>query len=179
MKKLQIAVIGSAGYEEYPFSKPVQSMFAAAEQIGKMLAEAGCVVVNGGKGGVMEGVCKGAQSAGGITVAEIAGNGRGESNQFVDIEIVTTDVGFRGPSILIGMSDAVIALGGGAGTLQEIAVAYRMQKPIVLLQGYGGWVDKLTDEFLDERQLRPFYKAVSVKDAVRQVVDEAKKEIRK
>jgi hypothetical protein len=31
MKKLQIAVIGSAGYEEYPFSKPVQSMFAAAE----------------------------------------------------------------------------------------------------------------------------------------------------
>ncbi|MFZ2126618.1 MAG: TIGR00725 family protein [Candidatus Microsaccharimonas sp.] len=174
MKKLQIAVIGSAGNEEYPFKKPNQSMYDAAERIGVLLARADCIVVNGGKGGIMERVCKGAKSVGGITVAEVAGNGRGESNKYVDIEIVTTDVGFRGPSTLVGMSDAVIALGGGAGTLQEIAVAYRMQKPVILLKGYGGWVDRLEDTYLDERRLVPFYSTDSLENAVQEAITKAK-----
>ncbi len=175
MKKRQIAVIGSAGNEEYQFEKPEQTMFDAAEEIGMLLAQNDCIVVNGGKGGVMERVCKGAKAAGGITVAEVAGEGRGEANDYVDIEIVTNDVGFRGPSLLIGMSDAVIALGGGAGTLQEIAVAYRMQKPIVLLRGYGGWVDRLTDEYLDERRLVAFQSTETVEEAVRKALSSAQK----
>ena len=179
MRKLQIAVIGSAGNEEYPFIKPKQEMFDAAEEIGMLLGENGCIVVNGGKGGVMERVCKGAKNKNGITIAEIAGNERGSSNKYVDIEIVTTDVGFRGPSTLIGMSDAVIAIGGGAGTLQEIAVAYRMQKPIILLRGYGGWVDKLPVDFLDERQLVRFKEANTPADAVRTAIVLGKKEIQK
>ena len=167
MKKRQIAVIGSAGPEEYSFEKPSTAMFAAAEKVGRLLGEADCIVVNGGKGGVMEAVCRGAKSAGGITVAEIAGNGRGESNVFVDIEMVTTDIGYRGPSALIGMSDSVIALGGGAGTLQELAVAYRMQKPIVLLIGYGGWTDRVAElTYLDERRLIKFEKTTDEGKAV-------------
>lgn len=173
MKKQQIAVIGSAGNEEYPYQKPKQAMFKAAETIGELLAQKNCIVVNGGKGGVMEAVCRGAKNKGGITVAEVAGNGRGEANEYVDIEVVTTDVGFRGPSALIGMSDAVIALGGGAGTLQEIAVAYRMQKPIIFLMGYGGWVDRLADEYLDERQLVPFMRVDTPERAVTQAIQQA------
>jgi len=176
MKKLQIAVIGSAGNEEYPLEKPDKAMFQTAECIGRLLAEQGCVVVNGGKGGVMESVCKGAKLAGGMTIAEIAGGGRGESNEYVDIEIITNDSGFRGPSLLVGMSDAVLALGGGAGTLQEIAVAYRMKKPIVLLKGYGGWVDKITTQYLDERQLIPFQSTTSTVEAVRKVIKSAQNE---
>jgi uncharacterized protein (TIGR00725 family) len=176
MKKLQIAVIGSAGNEEYTFDKPNQTQFVAAEEIGRLLAESDCIVINGGKGGIMEAVCKGAKAAGGLTVAEVAGDGRGEANEFVDVEVVTTDVGFRGPSVLIGMSDAVLALGGGAGTLQEIAVAYRMRKPIVLLTGYGGWTDRLTGEYLDERRLVPFERTASIKQAVKKVIQKAKEQ---
>lgn len=167
MKKLQIAVIGSAGPEEYAYDKPVREMYAAAELIGEQLAKRDCITVCGGKGGIMLAVAKGAQSAGGIVAAETSGAVRLTSNEFVDVEIVTGDVAFRGPSQLVGMSDAVISLGGGAGTLQELCVAYRMQKPIVLLTGFGGWTDRLCDrKFLDERKLVVFTLANSPKDAV-------------
>lgn len=157
MKKLQIAVIGSAGPEEYPSTKPKASMYFAAEQIGMELAKCGMIVVCGGKGGVMESVAKGAKKGGGMVVAETSGIKRFTSNKYIDIEIITGDIAFRGPSQLIGMSDAVIALGGGAGTLQEICVAYRLCKPIVLLRGYGGWTDRIISrQFLDERRLVPF-----------------------
>lgn len=179
MKKLQIAVIGSAGNEEYPFDKPKASMFEAAERIGELLAIRDCVVVNGGKGGIMEAVCRGAKNAGGLTIAEIAGDDRGGSNKYVDIEIVTTDVGYRGPSLLIGMSDAVISLGGGAGTLQELAVAYRMQKPIILLKGFGGWTDRLSGPYLDERRLVSFVDVSTAEQAVAKAVRAARKEIKR
>lgn len=168
MKCLQIGVIGSAGPEEYAYDKPLKEMYAAAEKIGKLLAQRGAIIVNGGKGGVMESVSRGAKSAGGIVVAEIAGLGRGESNDFVDVEIITGDLAFRGPSQLIAMSDVVIALGGGAGTLQEICVAYRMKKPIVLLTGFGGWTDRLMDgQCLDERKLIKFTIAETPDKAVK------------
>lgn len=172
MRKLQIGVIGSAGPEEYPNKKPLATMFTAAEQVGSRLAEQGCIVVNGGKGGVMEAVSRGAKMSGGITVAEVSGANRMTTNRFIDIEVVTGDVAFRGPSQLIGMCDAIIALGGGAGTLQELAVAYRMAKPTVLLIGYGGWTDKIAKlDYLDERQLIRFETEAVVDDAVKKVLE--------
>ena len=166
-KKLQIAVIGSAGPEEYPGKKPNKIMFEAAYLLGQLLAEKNCIVVNGGKGGIMEAVSRGAKDKNGTTVAEISGSTRYHSNPYIDIEIVSSDIGYRGPSLLIGMSDAVIALGGGAGTLQEIAVAYRMKKPTVLLTGFGGWVDRLKSlEYLDERQLIAFSTTTDIESAV-------------
>ncbi|MDR2380986.1 MAG: TIGR00725 family protein [Bifidobacteriaceae bacterium] len=171
MKQYQIAVIGSAGSEEYPYDKPLAAMFEAAEKIGQLLAVNKLIVVCGGKGGVMEAVSRGAKSAGGITVAEIAGLSRWAANDYIDVEIVTGDLAFRGPSQLIAMSDAVIALGGGSGTLQEICVAYRLQKPIILLRGFGGWVDKLSPvSFLDERRLVKFYQATTPENAVQKAL---------
>jgi uncharacterized protein (TIGR00725 family) len=175
MKKLQIAVIGSAGPEEYDFEKPAATMYKVAEQLGALLADNGCIVITGGKGGIMETASRGAKNKGGMTVGEISGDGRGAGNQFVDIEMVTLDIGFRGPSLLIGMSDAIISLGGGAGTLQEIAVAYRLKKPVILLQGYGGWTDRLASmEYLDERKLVKFVVAQDSKTAVAQAICAAK-----
>lgn len=166
-KKLQIGVIGSAGPEEYSYRQPQSKMFKVAERIGFTLANRDCIVVNGGKGGVMEAVSKGAKQGGGITVAEVFGANRNVANQFTDVEIVTCDLGYRGPSQLVGMSDAVIAIGGGAGTLQEICVAYRMKKPIILLLGFGGWVDRLASrKFLDERRLIEFRNVKTVDEAV-------------
>jgi uncharacterized protein (TIGR00725 family) len=167
MKKQQIGVIGSAGPEEYAYKKPSIAMFKAAEVLGKALAQEGAIVINGGKGGVMQAVCKGAKSAGGTTVAELSGAERGVGNDYVDVEIIGTDIGFRGPSLLVGMSDAIISLGGGAGTLQELAVAYRMQKPVILLTGYGGWTDRIASmDYMDERKLVKFTKVKSVDEAM-------------
>lgn len=170
MKRYQIGVIGSAGPEEYKYTKPDSAMYQAAEELGMLLGKQNYIVINGGKGGVMEAVSKGAQASGGITVAELAGNKRGVANSYVDVEIVSHDQGFRGPSLLVGMCDAVIALGGGAGTLQEIAVAYRMQKLLILIKGFGGWTDRLSQlEYLDERRLMPFMVVDTILDAVKAV----------
>ena len=174
-RKIQIGVVGSAGPEEYAFTAPDPAMYRAAEALGRQLAKKDCIVVNGGKGGVMEAVCRGAKVAQGITVAEVAGIQRGVANEFVDIEVVTGLLNVGGPSALVGMCDGIIALGGGAGTLQEICVAYRLQKPIVLLGGFGGWTDRLLDaEYLDERRLVPFVKVTSADKAVTAILTEAK-----
>lgn len=180
MKKIQIAVIGSAGPEEYAYDKPASEMYDVAEAIGAELAKRGCITVCGGKGGIMLAVARGAQSLGGITAGETSGAERRTSNDFIDVEIVTGDVAFRGPSQLVGMSDAVIALGGGAGTLQEICVAYRMQKPIVLLKGYSGWTDRLAvRDWLDERRLVKFVIASSPRDAVDKAVSLVQSSLKK
>ena len=169
MKKyaLQIGVIGSAGPEEYDFEKPLAEMYKAAEELGRLVALCKAVIVTGGKGGIMESASKGAKRAGGITIAEIAGNVRGQANRYVDIEMVTGDVAFRGPSQLVGMCDGLVCLGGGAGTLQELCVAYRMRRPVVLLTGYGGWTDRIAAlDFMDERRLIAFEQATSPEQAV-------------
>ncbi|MHB8904052.1 MAG: SLOG cluster 4 domain-containing protein, partial [Patescibacteria group bacterium] len=53
---------------------------------------------------------------------------------------------------LVLMCDALIVIGGGAGTLQEIAIAYRNNKPIIALDYLGGWGEKLAGKYLDERK---------------------------
>lgn len=77
MKRKQIAVIGSAGPEEYPGKKPSMEIYRCAFEIGSLLASRGAIVVCGGKGGIMESVCMGAKEKEGTTVGVIAGNRRG------------------------------------------------------------------------------------------------------
>jgi uncharacterized protein (TIGR00725 family) len=171
--KLQIAVIGSAGPEEYDYKKPNTKMYAVAEDLGAELAKKNCIVLMGGKGGIMESAAKGAKMSGGITAGEVSGIERGSANKYVDIEVVTGDLALRGPSQLIGMCDGAIAIGGGAGTLQELAVAYRLQKPVVLISGYGGWTDKIaTMDFMDERRSIQFLSATSAKEAVQKLLSQ-------
>jgi uncharacterized protein (TIGR00725 family) len=153
-RKLQIGVIGWAGAQEYPADKvPAQADYVAAEKVGSLLARNGACVVTGGKSGVMESAARGAQAANGLTVGVVKGNKRFTSNQFTDVEILT---GMAADGLdelmLVLMCDALIVVGGGAGTLQEIAIAYRNEKPTIALKNTGGWAQKVADTFLDERE---------------------------
>ncbi len=154
-KKYQIAVIGPAGPEEYPKDNaPKNSIYEQAFLIGKLLSENNCIVVTGGKSGIMSTAAEGAKSvAGSITVGVVKGKQRFTANEFIDVEFVSGAIadGFDEYQI-ITMCDGVILLGGGAGTLEEIAIAYRQEKPIVALRGTGGWADKLANTYLDERK---------------------------
>lgn len=117
-----------------------------------MVAEKGATVVCGGKGGIMEATCKGAQKANGITVGVVSGNQRGTCNKYVMVEVVSGIINCGEESLIVSMSDALIVLGGGAGTLQEIALAYSNNKPIVTIKGLNGWGNKLANTFLDYRK---------------------------
>ena len=101
-----------------------------AEEVGCELAKRGATVVCGGLGGVMEAACKGARSAGGITVGILPGRRREDANPYVDIPIVT-NLGEARNVIVVCSGQAVIAIDGEYGTLSEIAHALRNKIPVI------------------------------------------------
>jgi uncharacterized protein (TIGR00725 family) len=107
----------------------------AAEAVGRELARRGAVVVCGGLGGVMEAACRGAKGAGGTTVGILPGIDRDAANQFVDIAI-PTGLGEARNALVVRAADALVALGGGYGTLSEIALALKAGKRVVALDSW-------------------------------------------
>jgi uncharacterized protein (TIGR00725 family) len=106
-----------------------------AEQVGRGLAEGGAVLVCGGLGGVMEAACAGARSAGGRTVGILPGLDRGEANPHVEVAI-PTGLGEARNALVVRAADALVAVGGGYGTLSELALALKTGKPVI---GLGTW----------------------------------------
>ena len=106
-----------------------------AEEVGRELARRGAVVICGGLNGVMEAVCRGAKSEGGLTIGILPGNNRRDANPYVDIPIIT-GIGYARNSIVAKSGQAVIAIGGKYGTLSEIAYALQDKIPVI---GLGTW----------------------------------------
>jgi uncharacterized protein (TIGR00725 family) len=109
--------------------------FKTAEEVGRLLAELGAIVVCGGSTGVMEGACKGAKEAGGTTVGILPGFARSEANDYVDIAI-PTGMGEMRNALVVRAADVVIAVEGEYGTLSEMALALKTGTPVV---GLGAW----------------------------------------
>lgn len=101
--------------------------------MGRLLAERGAMVVCGGLGGTMEAACRGARAAGGTTLGLLPGLDRSAANEFVSVA-VPTGLGEARNALVVRAADAVIALGGGYGTLSEIALALKAGKRVVGLE---------------------------------------------
>lgn len=101
-----------------------------AAMVGRLLAERGAIVVCGGLGGVMEAVAKGAKAAGGTTVGLLPGADPSAANAYIDIPLATR-MGEMRNALIVQVAQALIAIGGGAGTLSEVALAQRIGKPVV------------------------------------------------
>lgn len=167
-----VAVIGDARVE------PGGTKDRLAEEVGRLLVDAGFRVLTGGLGGVMEAACRGARSSSryqsGDTVAVLPGHDPGEANEFVDVAIASGLDHVR--NSIVAHADAVIAIGGGAGTMSEICLAWIYKRLIVALR-VEGWSGKIADQRVDERVRYPdepedrVFGATSAADAVRTVVD--------
>jgi len=114
-----------------------------AECVGRGIAERGGILVCGGRGGVMEAACKGAKEKGGITVGILPFSKR-EANPYIDIPIESGLGHFRN-YLVVSSADAVIAICGRWGTLNEIAISIILGKPTILIRGTGGIVDDIID----------------------------------
>jgi uncharacterized protein (TIGR00725 family) len=122
---VQVAVIGSGAEHE-----------GRAEEVGRLLAERGCVVVTGGLGEVMAAAARGAKSAGGTTVGIVPGESRSDANPWCD-HVVVTGIGHARNLAVAASGETVIAVGGSWGTLAEIAFACRLGRRVVVLE--PGW----------------------------------------
>jgi uncharacterized protein (TIGR00725 family) len=103
---------------------------AIAEELGARLVDLGATVVTGGLGGVMEAACRGAKSRRGLTIGLLPGLDRSEANGWVDVAIAT-GLGELRNALVVRTSDAVVAVGGGAGTLSEIGFALKLGRPVI------------------------------------------------
>ena len=106
-----------------------------AESVGELLAQRGATIVCGGLGGVMEAVCRGAKSKGGLTIGILPGENSSMANPWVDIPVVT-GLGEARNVTVVKSAQAVIAIGGGYGTLSEIAYALKSSIPVI---GLNTW----------------------------------------
>jgi len=120
---IQVAVVGSGGEWE-----------AAAKEVGRLLAERSCTVVTGGLDEVMAAAHRGAKAAGGVTLAILPGENRHAANPWAD-HVVVTGIGHARNLAVAASGDAVIAVGGSYGTIAEMALALRLGRRVVALEG--------------------------------------------
>ena len=106
-----------------------------AEELGRLLAEAGAVLVCGGLGGVMDAAARGCRDAGGTSIGILPGEDRTLASPHLTVA-VATGFGEARNAIVARSADAVIAVGGEFGTLSEIALALKMGTPVI---GLGTW----------------------------------------
>lgn len=114
-------------------------------QLGALLAESGFTVVNGGFGGTMEDVAKGAKKAGGKTIGVTYykySDTEKKANKYIDEEIRTENI-FERINVMLKQADGFVVLPGGTGTLLEFAAILEHvkkglmnPKPIVALGDY-------------------------------------------
>ncbi len=133
----------------------------AAEQVGRMLGRLGCTVITGGGAGIMLAVCRGARETGGLTVGILPGNDLTGGNPLLDV-VIPSGIGYARNMANVLSADFVIAIGGGAGTLSEIAYAWMHHRTVIALCGFGGWADKLGGERIDERRTDRIERADSI-----------------
>ncbi|HEY3131719.1 MAG TPA: TIGR00725 family protein [Acidobacteriota bacterium] len=123
--KLRIAIIGT--------SRSAPSTDLLAEKVGFLIATNGAILLCGGLGGVMEAAARACKQAGGTTIGILPGDSDREANRYIDIPIVT-GLGEARNLVLIRSSHAVVAVGGGYGTLSELGFALRLEVPVVGLK---------------------------------------------
>jgi uncharacterized protein (TIGR00725 family) len=121
-KRIRIGVIGG----NCPDNKSILMAF----QVGRLIAEAGAILVCGGMGGVMEAAASGAKHAGGLTIGIIPGHTPSEANQSIDLPIAT-GMGYTRNSLVVMNADALIAIDGEFGTLSEIAFGNIYGKKVI------------------------------------------------
>jgi uncharacterized protein (TIGR00725 family) len=112
------------------------ALLTLAQDVGAAIARRGAIVVCGGLGGVMQAACQGAKRHGGTTVGLLPGLERATGNPWLDVAI-PTGLGEARNVLVVRAADALVAVGGGYGTLSEIAFALKTGKPVV---GLRTWV---------------------------------------
>lgn len=154
-RPFQVTVIGD--------SDASMETCTAAEAIGAVLAEHGFTLVTGGGRGVMAAAARGAAQRGGLTVGVLPGTDFAAANPWCRV-VIPTGLG-HARNVLTALSgDAVVVLGGAAGTLSEIAFAWIHARPILTLAGHDGWADRLGESPLDHRASSRIVRCASIDD---------------
>ena len=147
-RRVNLSVLGS-----YAANAVEQQL---ARELGRGLADLRLNVVSGGQQGVMLSLCEAiwthrrgdADSA--YVVGILPGSGFADANPYLDLAIPVGAPHLQNAIVPLA-ADLVVVIGGAAGTLAELALAWQFRKPIALL-GSEGWAGRLGGQRLDTRR---------------------------
>ena len=147
MRRKIIAILGDAFIEDKSTKENL------AFEAGKALIDNGYRVQCGGLNGIMKAALKGARASSkykeGDTIAIIPSFDLNDANEYADIVIPTGLDVYR--NVIVANASAVIAIGGGSGTLCEMSLAWSLGRLIIGYSNVVGWSQKLANIALDER----------------------------
>ena len=161
-----VAVIGDARLDD-------ERRIATARTLGAALITAGFRIVTGGLGGVMDAVSAGGRTSprwhDGLIIGIIPSYRAADASASCDI-VIPTGMQLARNALVVASADVVIAVGGGAGTLSEIALASQLGKPIIAL-GDHGWAGRLAGQVLDGRSPTAIRGCASVDEVIAACVE--------
>ena len=175
MKRIQIGVMGSAADLNYS-----DDALNFAKDLGKLIAKSGNILVYGAEHGytsLSTEAAKVASKNGGITVGVAGGKNKKVFGKYRPTVLINSglDIGGGREFNLVVSCDVIIAISGGSGTLNEMAVAYQAGIPIIVVDKFGGWAEKLSNQFFDDRKRLKCIGVKTPEEALEKAIEEVNK----
>ena len=175
MKKLQIGIMGSAA--DLNYSKEAENF---ARELGKLIAQSGNILVYGAEkeySSLSTNAAIEATKYKGITVGITSGKDKEIWSDFRPTVLIPSGLGLGGGRefTLVLSCDCIIAIGGGSGTLTEMAIAYQAGIPIITINQFQGWAKKLSNKYFDNRKRLKCIQATTPQDALEKAIKATKK----
>ena len=171
MRKIQIGIMGSA--EDLNYS---EAALLFAKDLGKEIAKKGAVLVYGAEkeySSLSTNAAIEADKNGGLTLGITPGKKKEVYGDFRPSILIPCGLEMGGGRefTLVLACDVIIAIGGGSGTLTEMAIAYQANIPIVCISGYPGWAKKMANKYFDARKRFKCLEAKNPKEAVEMAIN--------
>ena len=149
-------------------------LYCFGVELGLRISDSNRFFICGGHGGFMEAVCKGVKQSPntftGQTIGILPEEDAASVNQYIDLTI-PTGMGMARNAIIVRSSDVLIAAGGGAGTLSEIAFAWQLNKRVLCITLFEGWAKELSERNIDTRQDALLIPVHSIDDIINHLAD--------
>jgi uncharacterized protein (TIGR00725 family) len=146
IRKPQVCVLGSA--------EPGSKAYDLAGEAGERLARLGITLVSGCGSPATRVAAQRAQAAGGLVVSIVTEADMPAAGWPATV-VIPCGMGDARNLMMALAGDACIVIGGRAGTISEVCLAWLHHRPLLPLEGCGGWSDGLLKHPPDERQNSP------------------------
>lgn len=142
-RRRQVCILGSA--------EPGSSAYAQAAEAGALLASLGITVVSGCGSPATRVAAERALASGGEVVSIIPSDQMPAADWPATV-VIPCGMGDARNLLMALSGDACIVIGGRAGTISEVCLAWLHKRPLLPLVGHGGWSDSLPTHPPDERR---------------------------
>lgn len=166
MKKIQIGIMGSAADLNYDVETE-----KFAKELGRLIAESGNILVYGAEkpySSLSTNAAMECSKNGGITVGICSGKDKKIYGNYRPTVLIPCglEIGGGREFTLVLSCDVIIAIGGGSGTLTEMAIAYQAGIPIVTIDKFDGWAKSLSNQYIDDRKRLKCIRASTPEEAL-------------